>query len=198
MTTVGFLLTVVLSYLSGSIPFGFIFSNLKGVDITKLGSGNIGATNISRVFGLKWALLVGFLDVLKGAVPVYLARQYGYEGWYLSIICLSPIIGNAFSLWLNFKGGKAVSTTFGVILVLMGWQLSLVVLLVWFSLLYLINLMSLTNLLLILFSPYLLYSLYGPKLAIVGFSMIVMIWYTHRKNIARLISGQEPFLFNRQ
>jgi len=196
--TTGFLLIVVLSYLSGSIPFGFIFSKFKGVDITKLGSGNIGATNISRVFGVKWALLIGILDVLKGAIPVYLAKQSGYDGWNLATICLSPIVGNIFSLWLNFKGGKAVSTTFGVLLVLLGWQLSLVVLLVWFSLLYLINLMSLTNLLLILFSPYLLYSLYGYKLAIVGFLMVIMIWYTHRKNIARLISGQEPFLFDRQ
>lgn len=193
-----YIIIAILSYLLGSIPFGYLFSKFKGVDITKMGSGNIGATNISRIFGLKWALLIGILDVLKGAVPVYFAKQSGYNGWNLVIICLLPIIGNVFSLWLNFKGGKAVSTTFGVLSVLLGWHLSLVVLLVWVSLLYLINLMSLTNLIIILFAPYLLYSLYDIKLAVLGFLVIIIIWYTHRKNIIRLISGQEPYLFDRQ
>ena len=196
--TVKFLLIVLLSYLSGSIPFGYLFSKFKGVDITKMGSGNIGATNISRVFGIKWAILIGLLDVLKGAVPVSIAMQSGYVGWHLFLICISPIMGNIFSLWLNFKGGKGVSTTVGVLSVLLGWQLSLVWLLVWIALLYFINLMSLTNLIIILFTPYLLYSLYDLKLAVLGFLMIIIIWYTHRKNIIRLISGQEPSLFDRQ
>ncbi|MFA5828376.1 MAG: glycerol-3-phosphate 1-O-acyltransferase PlsY [Candidatus Shapirobacteria bacterium] len=197
MMDTGYFLVAILSFLSGSIPFGYILSKVKGVDITKKGSGNIGATNISRVFGIKWAILVGLFDVLKGAIPVYVAKRLGFSDWQLVAVCLFPVLGNVFNPWLGFKGGKGVSTTFGVLSVLLGWRLGLICLLVWIALLYLINLMSLTNLLLILFAPYLLYSLHGFRLSLVGFIMILIIWYSHRKNITRLISGQEPPLFNR-
>lgn len=198
LATRQFLLMLLLSYFLGAIPFGYLFSKLKGVDITKKGSGNVGATNISRVFGIKWALLIGLLDVLKGVLPIFIAKQRDYTDWMLAAICISPVIGNIFSPWLGFRGGKGVSTTFGVLFILLGWQLSVICLLVWLALLYLINIMSLTNLILILFAPYLLYSLYGFKQGVVGILMIIIIWYSHRKNIARLMTGQEPLLFNRK
>ena len=78
-----YLLLILLGYLLGSIPFGYIFAKIKGVDIKKVGSGNTGATNVSRALGKKWAILVGLLDVLKAAIPVYIAITYLNIDWQL-------------------------------------------------------------------------------------------------------------------
>ncbi len=119
------LLPVLLSYLLGAVPFGYIIGKLNGIDIRQHGSGNIGATNVRRVLGMKWGALCFFLDFSKGALPVFLVKFLLLK--YPS--CGSPdaiMIGSAFAtvaghLWpvyLNFKGGKGVATTAGVLLAL--------------------------------------------------------------------------------
>jgi glycerol-3-phosphate acyltransferase PlsY len=105
---------LMLGFLAGSIPFGLIIGKRLGVDIREKGSGNIGASNVTRVLGVGAGVVVGLLDIAKGALPVYLARKYGgvptMVGW-------AAILGHCFSPWLGGKGGKGVATAFGVFLV---------------------------------------------------------------------------------
>ena len=101
-------------FAAGSIPFGLIIGKRLGVDIREKGSGNIGASNVTRVLGLIPGLVVALLDIAKGALPVLIARKYGgvatMVGW-------AAILGHCFSPWLGGKGGKGVATAFGVFLV---------------------------------------------------------------------------------
>ncbi|WP_456397299.1 glycerol-3-phosphate 1-O-acyltransferase PlsY [Desulfurobacterium sp.] len=106
-------LIVVLSFLSGSIPFGYIIGKLKGVDVRKYGSGNIGATNVSRVLGKKIGLLVLILDAMKGAVPVLIVKAAGLPLHYQLLAALFTVLGHCFSPFLRFKGGKGVATGIG-------------------------------------------------------------------------------------
>jgi acyl phosphate:glycerol-3-phosphate acyltransferase len=116
------------SYLLGSVPFGLIVSRLKGIDIRKHGSGNLGATNVGRVLGRRWGALVFFLDAGKGAVVslaagAFLAHSGGpwlampaHADWILLGTGLSCLIGNIAPIYLGFKGGKGVAVSMGVIL----------------------------------------------------------------------------------
>jgi glycerol-3-phosphate acyltransferase PlsY len=112
-----FLGFVFLAYLSGSVPFAKIVGNIYGIDIQKNGSGNIGFANAVRVLGWKPGLVVLAGDILKGFIPLVIAKQY-YSGWQLAIISLAAIIGHLFPVWLKFKGGKGVATGLGVTLAL--------------------------------------------------------------------------------
>ena len=116
---------LLLGYLFGSCPNGYLISRRLGVDIRKHGSGNIGATNVLRVLGKKWGYLVFFLDALKGFLAVRSAFELasiapGVRYEIIGIAAgLSCIIGHAFPIWLNFRGGKGVATSAGVLLGLM-------------------------------------------------------------------------------
>jgi glycerol-3-phosphate acyltransferase PlsY len=108
----------LIAYLIGSIPFGWILSTLAGAgDIRAIGSGNIGATNVLRTGRKGLALATLFLDVLKGALPVWLAGRY--FGMDMAVVAgLGVVLGHCFPVWLKFRGGKGVATALGVILVL--------------------------------------------------------------------------------
>ncbi|MFA5714137.1 MAG: glycerol-3-phosphate 1-O-acyltransferase PlsY [Candidatus Paceibacterota bacterium] len=183
---------IVLGYLFGSIPFGYIISKSKKIDITKQGSGNIGATNVSRVLGFKYAFLVGALDILKAVLPIYIASRYITNEWYMALVAISPIIGHIFSVWLNFKGGKAISTIFASIIWIIGWKYALILLLVWIVALRTIKIMSLTNLIIIWFIP-LLFWFQTHSFAYLTISLfyILIVYWTHRENIQRLKKGTE-------
>lgn len=105
---------ILVGFVAGSIPFGLIIGKRLGVDIREKGSGNIGASNVTRVLGVSAGIVVGLLDITKGALPVLLARTCGgvatMVGW-------AAILGHCFSPWLGGKGGKGVATAFGVFLV---------------------------------------------------------------------------------
>ncbi len=104
-----------LAYLIGSIPFGLVIARFRGVDITRVGSGNIGATNVTRNLGKKWGALTLLLDALKGLVPTYLTLVYlGYKEALL--VGTVAILGHCFSIFLKFRGGKGVATTIGALL----------------------------------------------------------------------------------
>ncbi len=183
---------IILGYLFGSIPFGYIIAKLKHIDIQKQGSGNIGATNVSRALGLKYAILVGLLDVLKVVLPAVLAKQYLTNDWYICLAILAPILGHLFPVWLKFKGGKAVSGVFASMVVIIGWQYSLIFFLVWVIALRLIKIMSLTNLIVIWFVP-LLFWIYTHSIAYacLGLLYIPILYWSHRENIERLRKGTE-------
>jgi acyl phosphate:glycerol-3-phosphate acyltransferase len=186
------LILIIVGYFFGSIPFGYIIAKLKNIDIQKQGSGNIGATNVSRALGLKYAILVGFLDILKVVLPAIAAKYYLVNDWYVCLAILAPILGHLFPVWLNFKGGKAVSGAFASMVVIIGWQYSLIFFLIWIIALRLIKIMSLTNLIIIWFVP-LLFWLYTHSIAYTSFGLlcVVILYWSHRENIKRLREGTE-------
>ena len=105
------------AFLCGSIPFGLLLVKLAGKgDVRAHGSGNIGATNVSRVGGKGLGIVTLLLDILKGFLPVFLAKQAGVSLDLLSLLALTAVLGHAFTPWLKFQGGKGVATALGVIL----------------------------------------------------------------------------------
>lgn len=118
MSTIGtFLLLVASAYLFGSIPFGKLVGKRHGVDIQKHGSGNIGFANVRRTLGWRPGLIVLAGDILKGLVPVLIAKQY-LPTYQILIVGIAAVLGHIFPIWLRFKGGKGVATGLGVTLAL--------------------------------------------------------------------------------
>jgi len=186
----------IIGYLSGSIPFGYLISKLKNIDIRKKGSGNIGGTNVGRTLGFKYGLLVGILDVSKALLPIYMASKYLFQPWQMVIILIAPVIGHMFPLWLKFKGGKGVSTVAATLFYIMGIKYSLIFIGLWIIMLFIIKIMSLTNLIIVLFLPILFwYKTKSIAYLILSFIYIILIWWAHRENIKRLKQGTESKLF---
>ncbi len=110
---------ILFGYLLGAIPTGKIIGKIKGIDIQKKGSGNIGFANAVRVLGWKAGSIVLIGDIAKGFIPVFIARYYFDATLYQQmIIGIAPIIGHAYPVWLRFKGGKSIATGLGVLLAL--------------------------------------------------------------------------------
>jgi acyl phosphate:glycerol-3-phosphate acyltransferase len=183
---------IVFGYICGSIPFGYLIPRLKNIDIRKNGSGNIGATNVSRALGIKYAIIVAILDIAKAVLPIYVASLYFKPGWEMALISISPIIGHLFPVWLNFKGGKGIATIFASIIMICGLKYSLIFLLAWGIMLYLIKIMSLNNLIVVLSLPLLFWiSTKSTIYLFLGFLYIIVVYWSHRENIARLMNGTE-------
>ncbi|MFT5465192.1 MAG: glycerol-3-phosphate acyltransferase PlsY [Verrucomicrobiales bacterium] len=114
-------LWILIGYLVGSIPFGLIVGRMNGIDIRQHGSGNIGATNVLRVLGKPIGYTVLTLDIVKGLLPVLLARIFASDAGAIPnlipvLTCIATILGHTFPIWLKFKGGKGISTSAGAIL----------------------------------------------------------------------------------
>lgn len=111
------------SYLIGSIPVAYIIGKINNIDIRKVGSGNVGATNVYRVLGKKWGSITFILDFLKGFIPTYLSTKF-FDNPYIVIICGTlAIFGHIFTLFLSFRGGKGVATSTGVFAVITPYTL---------------------------------------------------------------------------
>lgn len=185
------ILFALFAYLLGSIPFGYLVAKIKGIDIRRVGSGNIGGTNVWRTLGLGWGLLVGIFDALKSFLPVLLAGRY-ITSWGIVVIALMPLLGHVFPVWLNFRGGKGVATMFGTILFFFGWRGLLIWLAAWLVLLFLTRIMSLTNLIMVVALPLLFWLGYHDLPHVLyGLAIWVLIWWCHRENIQRLFAGRE-------
>jgi glycerol-3-phosphate acyltransferase PlsY len=111
---------LVAAYLCGSFPTGVLVARARGIDLTKVGSGNIGATNAARVLGRPLGLLVLLVDAAKGFAPVFVARRVFADApdaaWLVAALALAAVLGHVFPVWLRFRGGKGVATAFGVFL----------------------------------------------------------------------------------
>ena len=187
-----FILLCVAAYLLGSIPFGFLVARARGIDIRKEGSGNIGGTNITRVLGFKWGLLVAALDFGKGYLASLLAAHYYPVGWQMLVISMIAVLGHVFSGFLAFKGGKGVATTFGILGFYFGIPYFALFLIVWYVAVKYIKLMSLVNLIVGLLLPLAFWLKFHslPHL-LLGVALCVVIWWSHRENIKRLLKGKE-------
>ncbi len=188
--TFGLILTV--AYLLGAIPFALIITRLKGVDLTKVGSGNYGATNVYRALGLSYALIVFFLDAFKGAIPVLIAMHYFPLADVVHILIgFTAIFGHSFSLFLGFRGGKGVATAAGVFAILtpVAFGLTFVVAV---ALILITKIVSVGTLAGCILLPFLMVYFGAAKLLIYLVSFIsFFIVIKHRGNISRLIQGKE-------
>ena len=184
------------AYVLGSIPFGLIIATkFCGLDPRAGGSGNTGATNVARLCGPKWGVVVLVCDALKGLLAVAVAMYLAPDSALLhSLAAMAAIIGHRYSLFMGFKGGKAVATTVGVFIPLAFWQLvvagAVCILVIWRS-----GFVSLGSLTLVTLLPVLLLvsGSWGP----LPLSVLVMalVYYAHRENIRRLMRGEEkPWL----
>ena len=182
-------LVFFLSYISGSIPFGLILTNLfLKKDIRKIGSKNIGATNVLRTGNKFIAILTLLLDVLKGVAPVLVTNYYYPNLIYLS--AFMALIGHIFPIWLKFKGGKGVATYLGIIFVL-SINLGLLFCFVWLLIAFITKYSSLSSVIssLIVFLISLSENIF--ELNIFLFITFIIILYTHRKNIVKLKNKTE-------
>jgi glycerol-3-phosphate acyltransferase PlsY len=181
------------AYLLGSIPSAYWYGKyFHGIDIREHGSGNIGATNSLRVLGKKAGIFVLIFDLLKGLIPVYLARYLGLSEEMVFLIGLTAILGHIFSIFAGFKGGKGIATSLGVILAVspIGGGMSAVVFIV---IVYITKYVSLGSLLAgLAFVVYflILNGVFNP-LSYIAFGLLLLIVFTHRINIQKLLNGTE-------
>ena len=185
-------LLFVLAFLLGAIPFGYVIGKLKGVDVRKHGSGNIGATNVSRVLGKKWGAFVLFLDALKGAVPALITKFLGYSLEYQLMVGLFAILGHCFSPFLKFNGGKGVATALGVFLVISP-KATLFAATVFFFVFFLTRYVSLSSIAAALSYPTIFRFLEQPsKLSLLLVLLAATIVVAkHYSNLLRLLKGEE-------
>lgn len=194
MLSVSVIVALILSYLIGAIPFGLLFSRLMGgVDVRTIGSGNIGATNVLRAAGKKAAILTLLADCLKGLLPV-LAASAHYAGSGVPETCgIAAVLGHNFPVFLGFKGGKGVATSLGVVLALTPW-IGLACLVIWLASAVIWRYSSLAALVAFAAYPGIVFALGRDDRALQVLSLFLfsMIYYRHRGNIRRLLSGEEP------
>jgi len=194
------LLLVLASYLVGATPTSYwVGRGFHGVDLRTRGSGNLGATNVFRVLGWRWALPVVFVDILKGWLPVAVfplllagGGAGGIEAWALAFGA-AAILGHMYSFWVGFRGGKGVATSAGVFLGLAPWAV-LAAFVVWSVAVVLTRYVSLGSVLAALVLPLAVVSLPHRGGAILPFfasALALFVIWAHRANVQRLMRGEE-------
>jgi len=183
----GIIYAILIGYFIGAIPFSFIIAKLKGIDIRKIGSGNIGGTNVLRSAGPLYGGLAFLLDISKGLVVVFLTRKFGLNAQLLA--GSFAVFGHCYPIYLKFKGGKGVATTFGMLLGI--YPLSgLVFLGIWILIVGITQYVSLASMVgLISASIFML--IMGKDYWIVFLALSLFSVYRHKSNIQRLINGAE-------
>ena len=203
------------SYLLGSIPFGLLIVKSHGKDIRSIGSGNIGATNVSRALGKKWAYFCFLLDCLKGLVPMLIAKPFitpltvvSMSLWLL--VGCAAVVGHIFPIYLKFKGGKGMSTCMGIVLGLYPYYTlpGLISFAVWIISVLLWRYVSLASIIAAVTFPISLVTaiilLHGWPLAdlwpllVVALVIPALVIARHVENIKRLLEGSEPKVLQRK
>ena len=193
-----YILAAIAGYLLGSIPFGLLITQAAGLgDVRKIGSGNIGATNVLRTGRRELAALTLVLDAAKGFAAVMVARWF-WPGDPMFIAAIAVFLGHCFPVWLGFKGGKGVATFIGILLGL-AWPVGLIFCVVWLIIAFAQKFSSLAALTAAATSPIFAYvaSMYGfnidaSKFAGTAALLAALLIYNHRANIGRLLNGTEP------
>ncbi len=208
---ISYIVGIIISYLIGGIPFGYLIAVAKGIDIRTQGSGNIGATNVGRVLGKKYGLIIFTLDMLKGFIVVFFVPAAVSSAVniptttdnLLVILCgFCAVLGHAFPVYLKFKGGKAVATSFGVfiwlvpvsIAIAFGVWLLTVIVTRYVSLGSMIGSMALAVAIVVVVN-----SPFGDNVYLTAMSVAVaiLIIARHTSNIQRIIAGTEKKVFDK-
>lgn len=179
------LVFVLGAFLVGAIPFGVLIARSLGIDIQQHGSGNIGATNVTRVLGPIPGAIVLVLDATKGALPTYLALHYTSDPWTVIATGAAAIVGHCFSPFLEFKGGKGVATALGVFLVLAP-DLVAISVIVFAVILRLTRVPALGSLAAVATISGLLLARGDTHVAALAIATLGLLVYTHRTNLAKL------------
>jgi glycerol-3-phosphate acyltransferase PlsY len=212
---VNFVVLIIVAYLIGSIPFGLIIAKAHGRDLRSIGSGNIGATNLSRALGRKWAYFCFILDAAKGLIPMLAAAKLIHSTPTIVELLLwlaigsAAVLGHIFPIYIGFKGGKGVATSFGVALGLWPYYTvcALVAVAIWAIFVLLWRYVSLASIVASVAFPITLISaiLLIPAwrfanlwpILITAIAIPLMVIVRHRENIKRLIAGTETKIFSR-
>lgn len=177
-------------YACGSIPFGLLLTRFFGkTDVRKIGSGNIGATNVLRTGSKKLAIATLLLDGLKGTLPVLLASHF----WSIEAAIfagLGAFLGHLFPIWLRFKGGKGVATYLGILFGIF-WPGALAFIGSWLLVAFISRISSLSALIAAWVPPNIALLMGQDSLSLFLFSLSGLIFFTHRENIKRLLKGEE-------
>ncbi len=192
------ILLCILSFIFGAIPWGYIIGKSKGIDLRKVGSGNIGATNVLRVIGKKEALITLLLDISKGFIPVIIARMIlnqspinSHETFMIGLVGIFAILGHCFSPFLKFKGGKGVATSIGVLFAYIPF-IGLFTVIIWILTFKISKISSLGALISFALLPLNVYLFgYQYEVLIVAFLITTIIYIKHIPNIKRLLQGKE-------
>ena len=186
-------LWLVLGYLFGSTPTGFVVVRLvRGEDIRRHGSGNIGATNVGRVMGRPWAVAVALFDMIKGGLAIALARACAVDDpLILALVGVAAVCGHNFPFWLRFRGGKGVATSFGVIFFL-NPPSALIGGALWYAVMRLSRYVSLASMVSLSAVPVLLALFDAPGASVGAAGALALLTIVrHRANIGRLRAGTE-------
>jgi glycerol-3-phosphate acyltransferase PlsY len=195
---------LIASYLLGSIPAGYLAGRLARVDIRKVGSGNIGATNVTRVLGRRYGYVVFAIDFLKGLVAVRLSillAQTQFGGKHMELIgivaAVACVLGHTFPIWLQFKGGKGVATSAGALFGLLPLA-ALVGALIWFTCFKLTRYVSVASITAAIALPIVIFVMvdrgnwHGGILFCFSICLAALVVLRHRSNLVRLVRGTEP------
>ncbi len=182
--------SIVIGYLSGSIPFGLLLTRWAGLgDVRAIGSGNIGATNVLRTGNRAIAALTLLCDALKGTIPVLVM---GYSGGETAALLagIAAFAGHVFPAWLGFRGGKGVATYIGVLFGL-AWPIGIAFLAMWLAVALVFRISSVSALIASAATPLLAWYAGQFPLVLPLLLLAAAIWWTHRANIGRLLNGTE-------
>lgn len=188
---IAFILSAVIGYVLGSIPFGLILTKLGGYgDIRSIGSGNIGATNVLRTGNKKLAIATLLLDALKGAIAIIVTHFIFPTGIFIA--GFFALLGHIFPVWLKFKGGKGVATGLGILLTL-SWPTGLAAAGTWLFMAFTFRYSSLSALVAVALSPLFAFLFtHNTQITILCAMMGAIIIAKHHSNIKRLLRGEEP------
>ncbi len=206
------ILSIIIGYFLGSIPTAYLVSKYGyGIDIRKVGSGNVGGANALRTMGTKAGLIVVIVDVGKGTVAVLIAKyllklptlnnfnyfDLSYWGW-LGLVGIAAVLGHCYPVWLKFQGGKGWATTIGFTLGL-GWLPFLLVFIPWVFIVLISGFTSLANILIVILLPFALrVAIPDNTLFAVSLLFMPIIWWRHRENISRLLEGNERRIWKKE
>lgn len=185
----GELLNMALAFLLGSLPFGLWIARAGGVgDVRAIGSGNTGATNVLRTGRKDLAAFTLLADAGKGLIAVLLAYLLDAEP---AVAAFCAVAGHCYSPWLNFRGGKGVATTMGVLIAL-SWAIGLMTGAIWIAVFYLTRISSLSALIAIGIAPFGMWVAEGPMAGTCVLLIMALVVFRHQANIMRLVAGTEP------
>ena len=184
-----YVLTAIIAYLAGSIPFGLILVNITGAgNLREIGSGNIGATNVLRTGHKNIAIATLILDCSKGGVTVIVAQSHGLDLAVISGVC--SVVGHIFPIWLKFRGGKGVATVLGVLLAI-AWQVGLTAVATWLIIAAIFRYSSLAAILALTLSTVYAWYLPDTNVSIMTTLIAGLSILRHKENMWRLIKGKE-------